>query len=78
MRAFSLALIKTLLYNSTTEEPSVGELRFIARLKKKVLPDGPIASEVDGGTIIEGKDVFMVGNQTRSKCSPSFVDFPLG
>ncbi|KAJ3518617.1 hypothetical protein NM688_g9413 [Phlebia brevispora] len=48
-------------------EPSVGELRFIARLSKSALPNGPIQSEVNGGTAIEGTDVFMLDGQTRSK-----------
>lgn len=56
------------MWNSTTQEPHIGELRFIARLKKSVLPNGPIASEVEGGSVIEGKDVFLVNGQTRSKC----------
>lgn len=50
-----------------TAEPSVGELRFIARLRKSALPNGVTASEVDGGTAIEGSDVFLVNGQTRSK-----------
>ena len=60
----------TLLYNSTTEEPRIGEMRFIARLKKSILPNGFPASEVEGGSVIEGKDVFLVNGQTRSKCEP--------
>lgn len=51
-----------------TAEPSVGELRFIARLKKTALPNGVnTACQVDGGTAIEGSDVFLVDGQTRSK-----------
>ena len=61
------------MWNSTTQEPAIGELRFIARLKKTVLPKGNPAAEVDGGTVIEGKDVFLVDGQTRSKCRPCFV-----
>lgn len=56
------------MWNSTTKEPTIGELRFITRLKKSVLPHGDLAAEVDGGTVIEGKDVFLVDGQTRSKC----------
>lgn len=48
-------------------EPSVGELRFIARLSKSTLPNGPTQSEVNGGTAIEGSDVFSLDGQTRSK-----------
>lgn len=48
-------------------EPTVGEFRFIARLSKSALPNGPQQSEVNGGTAIEGSDVFLVNGQTRSK-----------
>ncbi|KAI5832262.1 polysaccharide lyase family 4 protein [Schizophyllum commune Tattone D] len=51
----------------TSSEPSVGELRFIARLKKSALPNGYAVSEMEGGTAIEGSDVFLVNGQTRSK-----------
>ncbi|KAI0632793.1 polysaccharide lyase family 4 protein [Trametes polyzona] len=51
----------------TSSEPSVGELRFIARLKKSALPNGYTVSEIEGGTAIEGSDVFLVNGQTRSK-----------
>lgn len=61
---------------STEVEPSIGELRFIARLNKKVLPDGHIAAEVNGGSMVEGKDVFLVNDQTRSKCWPLFIILP--
>ncbi|KAJ1558068.1 hypothetical protein HK405_014490, partial [Cladochytrium tenue] len=50
-----------------TAEPTVGELRYIARLSKSALPNGVTYSEVNGGTAIEGSDVFMVGTETRSK-----------
>ncbi|KAH7337788.1 Rhamnogalacturonase B, N-terminal-domain-containing protein [Rhizoctonia solani] len=50
-----------------TAEPTVGELRFIARLKKSVLPKGFAASDIAGGVAIEASDVFKVGGQTRSK-----------
>ncbi|KAF8645163.1 hypothetical protein AX16_007991 [Volvariella volvacea WC 439] len=57
------------LYMGTyaSAEPSVGELRFIARLSKSSLPNGIPASEINGGTAIEGEDVFLVNGQTRSK-----------
>ncbi|KAL0576044.1 hypothetical protein V5O48_005925 [Marasmius crinis-equi] len=48
-------------------EPDVGELRFIARLNKASLPNGPVQSEMNGGTAIEGSDVFLINGQTRSK-----------
>ncbi|CAE6446227.1 unnamed protein product [Rhizoctonia solani] len=47
-------------------EPSVGELRFIARLDADKLT-GPTQSNARGGTAIEGSDVFEVDGQTRSK-----------
>ena len=55
----------------TVSEPSVGELRFIARLT--ALPEAyPFrdVSSTSGGTAIEGSDVFTVDGQTRSKVSP--------
>ncbi|KAK7690327.1 hypothetical protein QCA50_006984 [Cerrena zonata] len=48
-------------------EPTVGELRFIARLSKSALPNGSPAADIQGGTAIEGSDVFLVNGQTRSK-----------
>ncbi|KAJ7645492.1 polysaccharide lyase family 4 protein [Mycena polygramma] len=48
-------------------EPTVGELRFIARLSKATVPNGIPQSEINGGTAIEGSDVFLVNGQTRSK-----------
>ncbi|KAF8607464.1 hypothetical protein BDV93DRAFT_468241 [Ceratobasidium sp. AG-I] len=51
----------------TTAEPDVGELRFIARLKKTAVPNGYTQSEIDGGTAIEGSDVYSLSGQTRSK-----------
>ncbi|KAF7365358.1 Polysaccharide lyase family 4 protein [Mycena venus] len=48
-------------------EPTVGELRFIARLLKSSVPNGVVASEINGGTAIEGSDVFLLNGQTRSK-----------
>ncbi|EPQ50671.1 hypothetical protein GLOTRDRAFT_82210 [Gloeophyllum trabeum ATCC 11539] len=51
----------------TSAEPSVGELRFIARLNRAVIYKGYTESDVQGGTAIEGKDVFKVGSQTHSK-----------
>ncbi|KAK7691108.1 hypothetical protein QCA50_006211 [Cerrena zonata] len=51
----------------TTAEPSIGELRFIARLNRSTLPNGYTQSDIKGGTAIEASDVFQVGSQTRSK-----------
>jgi rhamnogalacturonan endolyase len=48
-------------------EPTVGELRLIARLSKSALPNGIPEAEVNGGTAIEGSDVFLLNGQTRSK-----------
>lgn len=48
-------------------EPSIGELRFIARLNKANLPNGHPQSDVDGGSAVEGSDVYLVSGQTRSK-----------
>ncbi|QRV84626.1 rhamnogalacturonate lyase [Ceratobasidium sp. AG-Ba] len=51
----------------TTAEPSVGELRFIARLAKSKVPNGITQAEINGGSAIEGSDVYNVNGQTRSK-----------
>jgi Rhamnogalacturonan lyase B, N-terminal len=61
---------------SITAEPSIGELRFIARLRKGAVPTGARASEIVGGSAIEGSDVFKVGSETRSKfySSRQFID----
>jgi rhamnogalacturonan endolyase len=62
-----------------TAEPSVGELRFIARLLPSQLPNeyphGAV-SNTNGGTAIEGSDVYLVNGQTRSKfySSTRFID----
>ncbi|QRW13534.1 rhamnogalacturonate lyase [Ceratobasidium sp. AG-Ba] len=61
----------------TTAEPSVGELRFIARLNAATVPNGPTASKIAGSSsAIEGSDVYMVSGQTRSKfySSRQFID----
>ncbi|KAI5808228.1 Rhamnogalacturonate lyase A [Peziza echinospora] len=68
-----------IIYMATyiTAEPSVGELRFIARLKKSAVPNGNPYAEIEGGTAIEGSDVFKVANgNTRAKfySSKSFID----
>ncbi|CAE6465791.1 unnamed protein product [Rhizoctonia solani] len=60
-----------------TAEPSVGELRFIARLNANTIPNGYAASKVAGSSsTVEGSDVFVVSGQTRSKfySSRQFID----
>ncbi|KAF8539867.1 putative rhamnogalacturonase [Trichophaea hybrida] len=59
-----------------TAEPKIGELRYIARLNKAALPNGIPVSDVEGGSAIEGSDVFMVNGKTRSKfySSVRFID----
>lgn len=65
-----------LLPPSTTAEPDVGELRFIARLARSSLSSGYAVSDIQGGTAIEGSDVFDVDGETRSKfySSLQFID----
>jgi hypothetical protein len=64
----------------TTAEPSVGELRFIARLKSSALPleypFGSVSTTVGSTSTVEGSDVFVVDGQTRSKfySSERFID----
>jgi hypothetical protein len=63
-------------------EPSVGELRFIARLSKSAVPTGVVkngeqVSEMNGGTAIEGTDVYLLDGQTRSKFYSSVRQFLL-
>ncbi|CAE6507389.1 unnamed protein product [Rhizoctonia solani] len=60
-----------------TAEPSVGELRFIARLNANTIPNGYAAAKVAGSSsTVEGSDVFVVSGQTRSKfySSRQFID----
>ncbi|PBP27188.1 Rhamnogalacturonase B [Diplocarpon rosae] len=62
-----------------TEEPSIGELRFIARLNETILPNDDVdqASDIgDSTSTLEGEDVFIVDDQTRSKfySSQRFID----
>jgi rhamnogalacturonan endolyase len=59
-----------------TAEPSVGELRYIARLDKSRVPDGNPNAEIAGGVAIEGSDVFLVNGVTRSKyySNPPAID----
>lgn len=64
----------------TTAEPSVGELRFIARLQASKLPleypFGVVSTTADSSSTVEGSDVFVVDGQTRSKfySSQRFID----
>ncbi|KAJ5362093.1 hypothetical protein N7541_002937 [Penicillium brevicompactum] len=63
----------------TTAEPSVGELRYIARLNADLLPNEEpfgVVSNIGGGSVVEGEDVFLVDGQTRSKfySSERFID----
>lgn len=63
----------------TTAEPSVGELRYIARLDATLLPSeypfGDVSTTADGEAI-EGSDVYLVDGETRSKfySSERFID----
>ncbi|KAJ5979788.1 hypothetical protein N7481_007086 [Penicillium waksmanii] len=63
----------------TTAEPSIGELRYIARLNADLLPNeepfGDVSTIADG-TAIEGSDVYLVDGETRSKfySSERFID----
>ncbi|KAL2060992.1 hypothetical protein VTL71DRAFT_9044 [Oculimacula yallundae] len=63
----------------TTAEPSIGELRFIARLNEAELPTDDVEQASNSGgasSTVEGKDVFVVNGQTRSKfySSQRFID----
>jgi rhamnogalacturonan endolyase len=64
----------------TTAEPTIGELRFIARLKASALPleypFGVVSTTSGSSSTVEGSDVFVVGTQTRSKfySSERFID----
>ena len=40
----------------TDGEPSVGELRLIARLSRSTVPNSMTGADVNGGTAIEGSD----------------------
>ncbi|KAF3920283.1 hypothetical protein AA313_de0208878 [Arthrobotrys entomopaga] len=59
------------LYLATyiTGQVDPGELRWIARLKKSLLPTGVHnpSADIQGGSAIEGSDVYSVNGQTRSK-----------
>ncbi|KAK7911528.1 rhamnogalacturonase [Apiospora marii] len=61
-------------------EPSIGELRFIARLNSAQLPNehpyGAVSTTSGSSSTVEGSDVFIVNGQTRSKfySSTRFID----
>ena len=63
-----------------TAEPSIGELRFIARLQSSKLPFeypfGAVSTTGGSSSTVEGSDVFVVNGQTRSKfySSERFID----
>ncbi|RPB16675.1 putative rhamnogalacturonate lyase A [Morchella conica CCBAS932] len=61
-----------------TAHPSVGELRFIARLESTYLPSAEyLGADTSSSTsTVEGSDVFIVNGQTRSKfySSERFID----
>lgn len=58
-----------MLFFGAFSRAKVGELRWITRLNAKVVPLGPIPSDLDGNTgAIESKDIFGLANgETRSK-----------
>jgi rhamnogalacturonan endolyase len=64
----------------TSAEPSIGELRFIARLQSSKLPleypFGDVSTTGGSSSTVEGSDVFVVSGQTRSKfySSERFID----
>ncbi|TPX18753.1 uncharacterized protein E0L32_002610 [Thyridium curvatum] len=61
-------------------EPSVGEMRFLARLDSSKLPYeypyGDVSTTAGSTSTVEGSDVFVVNGQTRSKfySSTRFID----
>ncbi|CAG8275876.1 unnamed protein product [Penicillium nalgiovense] len=62
---------------NSLSQPSVGELRYIARLTNlpEAYKEGDV-SDITGGEVIEGEDVFLVDGETRSKfySSQRFID----
>ncbi|EME40175.1 polysaccharide lyase family 4 protein [Dothistroma septosporum NZE10] len=63
-----------------TAEPTIGELRYIARLDSSILPSeypfGKVSTTKPSTSTVEGSDVFVVDGQTRSKfySSERFID----
>ena len=60
-------------------QPAIGELRWIGRFKRTVLPNDDVggASKTYGATsTVEGSDVFIVDGNSRSKfySSQRFID----
>lgn len=44
-----------------------GELRWIQYLNRTILPTFDTAADIEDGTVIESSDIYLVGDQTRSK-----------
>lgn len=73
---------ESIIYLATyiTAQPSIGELRFIARLLPDRLPGehpyGEVSNTAGASATVEGSDVFVVNGQTRSKfySSTRFID----
>jgi rhamnogalacturonan endolyase len=73
---------ESIVYMATyiTAQPSIGELRFIARLLPDKLPSeypyGEVSNTNGASSTVEGSDVFVVNGQTRSKfySSTRFID----
>ncbi|KAL2119984.1 hypothetical protein VTJ04DRAFT_6945 [Mycothermus thermophilus] len=73
---------ESIIYMATyiTAEPSIGELRYIARLRPDQLPGehpyGEVSNTAGSSATVEGSDVFIVNGQTRSKfySSTRFID----
>ncbi|KAK5654327.1 hypothetical protein OQA88_7505 [Cercophora sp. LCS_1] len=73
---------ESIIYMATyiTAQPSIGELRFIARLLPNQLPGehpyGEVSNTNGATSTVEGSDVFIVNGQTRSKfySSTRFID----
>ncbi|KAF8999073.1 polysaccharide lyase family 4 protein [Cyathus striatus] len=59
-----------------TAEPTIGELRFVARLSKTAVPNGYTDSEIVGGAAVEASDVFKLNGKTKSKfySAKQFID----
>ncbi|KAK3331884.1 polysaccharide lyase family 4 protein [Cercophora scortea] len=72
----------SIIYMATyiTAQPSIGELRFIARLLPDKLPNeypyGSVSNTNGASSAVEGSDVYLVNGQTRSKfySSTRFID----
>ncbi|KAK4187065.1 Rhamnogalacturonase B, N-terminal-domain-containing protein [Podospora australis] len=73
---------ESIMYLATyiTAQPSIGELRWIARLLPDKLPGehpyGDVSNTQSSSSTVEGSDVFVVNGQTRSKfySSTRFID----